>query len=203
MGLNNFVEKTNEEMIEGCIDDTEDYIEETVVVEAIEEESEAKLPPVGPDFKVQGKKVPVGPLKGKKPRSQKQIDSLAKAREARKKNIALRKQGTPIEPPTRPKTKLSPATPPSIAAPIVPILKAQGIKKAKKKSRRKIIIQQDESTSDDTSSEEELIVIKPKRRRPKGPKPKPQPVVESSSEDDVEYYEVPPKNYYQPAFRFI
>ena len=191
MGLNNFVEKTNEEMIEGCIDDTEDYIEECVGVEAIEEELEEKLPPVGPD------------LKGKKPRSQKQIDSLAKAREARKKNIALRKQGTPIEPPTRPKTKLSPATPPSIAAPIVPILKAQGIKKAKKKSRRKIIIQQDESTSDDTSSEEELIVIKPKRRRPKGPKPKPQPVVESSSEDDVEYYEVPPKNYYQPAFRFI
>ena len=187
MGLNNFVEKTNEEMIESCIDDTEDYIEETVVVEAIEEESEAKLP---------SKKV-------KKPRSQKQIDSLAKAREARKKNIALRKQGTPIEPPIGPKPKLSPATPPSIAAPIVPILKAQGIKKAKKKSRRKIIIQQDESTSDDTSSEEELIVIKPKRRRPKGPKPKPQPVVESSSEDDVEYYEVPPKNYYQPAFRFI
>ena len=189
MGLNNFVEKTNEEMIEGCIDDTEDYIEECVGVEAIEEELEEKLPPVGPD------------LKGKKPRSQKQIDSLAKAREARKKNIALRKQGTPIEPPTRPKTKLSPATPPSIAAPIVPILKAQGIKKAKKKSRRKIIIQQDERTSE--SSEEELIVIKPKRRRPKGPKPKPQPVVESSSEDDVEYYEVPPKNYYQPAFRFI
>ena len=197
MGLNNFVEKTNEEIIEGCIDDTEEHIEETVGVEAIEEESEAKLPPVGPDFKVQGKKV-------KKPRSQKQIDSLAKAREARKKNIALRKQGTPIEPPIGPKPtveKLSPATPPSIAAPIVPILKAQGIKKAKKKSRRKIIIQQDESTSE--SSEEELIVIKPKRRRPKGPKPKPQPVVESSSEDDVEYYEVPPKNYYQPAFRFI
>ena len=197
MGLNNFVEKTNEEMIESCIDDTEDYIEECVGVEAIEEELEEKLPPVGPD------------LKGKKPRSQKQIDSLAKAREARKKNIALRKQGTPIEPPIGgphgPTTveKLSPATPPSIAAPIVPILKAQGIKKAKKKSRRKIIIQQDESTSDDTSSEEELIVIKPKRRRPKGPKPKPQPVVESSSEDDVEYYEVPPKNYYQPAFRFI
>ena len=185
MGLNNFVEKTNEDIIEGCIDDTEEHIEETVGVEAIEEESEAKLP---------SKKV-------KKPRSQKQIDSLAKAREARKKNIALRKQGTPIEPPTRPKTKLSPATPPSIAAPIVPILKAQGIKKAKKKSRRKIIIQQDESTSDDTSSEEELIVIKPKRR--KKSKPKPQPVVESSSEDDVEYYEVPPKNYYQPAFRFI
>ena len=190
MGLNNFVEKTNEEIIEGCIDDTEEHIEETVGVEAIEEESEAKLP---------SKKV-------KKPRSQKQIDSLAKAREARKKNIALRKQGAPIEPPIGPKPtveKLSPATPPSIAAPIVPILKAQGIKKAKKKSRRKIIIQQDESTSDDTSSEEELIVIKPKRRRPKGPKPKPQPVVESSSEDDVEYYEVPPKNYYQPAFRFI
>ena len=54
MGLNNFVEKTNEEIIEGCIDDTEEHIEETVGVEAIEEESEAKLPPVGPDFKVQG-----------------------------------------------------------------------------------------------------------------------------------------------------
>ena len=59
----------------------EDMIEEAEETEAIEE---------------------VAPPKAKRPRSQKQIESLAKAREARAKNIAAKKQPVSVQA-TKPK----------------------------------------------------------------------------------------------------
>jgi hypothetical protein len=94
----------------------EDMIEEAEDTEAIEE---------------------VAPPKAKRPRSQKQIESLAKAREARAKNIVAKKQTTSVEK----------------RAPIV----------TKPKKQRKIVFENPEESSD----EEVIVIKNPKRKKKK------------------------------------
>eukprot|EP01050_Picozoa_sp_SAG11_P015693 SAG11_NODE_2064_length_3869_cov_26.499204_2_plen_73_part_00 len=65
-----YIEKSVEDIIGECIDDTEEHNEaSSSVTETIE-----------------------APVKAKKPRSQKQIESLQKAREARAKSLALKRE---------------------------------------------------------------------------------------------------------------
>ena len=178
-----------EKSIEDCIEDTEEYYEETEAIEAAEEVQKFQNPP----------------KKAKKPRTQKQIDSLQKAREARAKNLASKKQEKmgAIKPPTKAAVEVVDVPQPNIkAAP----------NKPKKKARRKIVIQQQEESSD--SSEEEVIVIQSKARKKKPKKKRQvrlavQEPLDESSEDDEMYddghtmYDEQPKNYSQPTFRFI
>ena len=110
-----------EKSIEDCIEDTEEYYEETEAIEAAEEVQKFQNPP----------------KKAKKPRTQKQIDSLQKAREARAKNLASKKQEKmgAIKPPTKAAVKVE-DVPQTITKAAPP--------KPKKKARRKIVIQQQE-----------------------------------------------------------
>ena len=97
--------------------------------------------------------------KPKKARSQKQIESLAKAREARAKKLAEKK-----------------AVPPPMEQP-------QGVTptpKAKPKKQRKIVFE-----NEDESSDEEVIVIKNKRKKKKQPRVVYQQ--DTSSEEEEEY----------------
>ena len=160
-----------EKSIEECIEDTEECYEE------VEETEEVQAP------------VPQQTKKAKKPRTQKQIDSLQKAREARAKNLALTKQQKAAD--LQATAKAAPQT-------LVPALAAIKEKQPKKKSRRKIVIQQQEEES---SSDEEVIVIRSKARKKKPKKKRQvymqQPLDESSDEEE-QYYEES-----QPTFRFI
>ena len=154
----------------------------------------------------------------KKERSAKQIESLKKAQEARKRNIQLRKDGKLGA--SKPKVnqkhiKQSTHIVLEEQAPDVQeALEEHEIQeqmkynahakraKAKRKPlRRKIIIEND-STSE---SEEEVIVIKNKRKKGRAKKALPAPITSSESSDE-EYYAEPQvisKNQYPPQFRFI
>jgi hypothetical protein len=154
----------------------------------------------------------------KKERSAKQIESLKKAQEARKRNIQLRKDGKLGA--SKPKVnqkhiKQSTNIVLEDQAPDVQeALEEHEIQeqmkynaqvkrgKAKRKPvRRKIIIENDSSSE----SEEEVIVIKNKRKKGRAKKPLPSPITSSESSDE-EYYAEPQvisKNEYLPQFRFI
>ena len=131
---------------------TEEYVEET---DSIQEEI------VELDKEVQ---------KPKKPRTQKQLDALAKARETRKKNIAEKKANASIPQyteDTEPQSKY--------------------YQKVKPRPKTKKVIYQQEAESSDT--EEEIIYVK----KPKRPKKKKKRIVykeaESSSSEEEEVIE--------------
>ena len=154
----------------------------------------------------------------KKERSAKQIESLKKAQEARKRNIQLRKDeklGAGKPKANEKHVKQSKNIILEDQAPDVQeALEEHEIQeqmkynaqvrsgKAKRKPvRRKIIIENDSSSE----SEEEVIVIKNKRKKGRAKKPLPSPITSSESSDE-EYYVEPQvisKNEYLPQFRFI
>ena len=117
--------------------------------------------------------------KPKKPRSQKQIESLAKARQARADKIAK----TKVQAPSNDEGN-------NVAAPRLP-------QKKREKKQRKIVIENE----DGTSSEEEIIVIKNKSKKKKRKQPRVVYQQESSSseEEEEEYY--PKTNY--ATYRFL
>ena len=117
--------------------------------------------------------------KPKKPRSQKQIESLAKARQARADKIAK----TKVQAPSNDEGN-------NVAAPRLP-------QKKREKKQRKIVIENE----DGTSSEEEIIVIKNKSKKKKRKQPRVVYQQESSSseEEAEEYY---PKTSYA-SYRFL
>ena len=114
--------------------------------------------------------------KPKKPRSQKQIESLAKARQARADKLAKNKVQAPS----------------NNEGNNVPRSAAR-----EKKKQRKIVIENE----DGTSSEEEIIVIKNKSKKKKRKQPRVVYQQESSSseEEEEEYY--PKTNY--ASYRFL
>jgi hypothetical protein len=138
------------------------------------------------------------PEKKKKERSQKQIGSLKKARAARARNIAARKQK-----PTTIQDTIEETSQPMDDGPNVNHKLSIGMKKqhhppqtqmkhnnAHRRRRQKIIIQNDESSS----SDEDVIVIQNKHKKKKKTK-KPIVVVSSSeSEDDSDHNSFVDKN---------
>eukprot|EP01050_Picozoa_sp_SAG11_P020797 SAG11_NODE_3573_length_2359_cov_145.957522_7_plen_141_part_00 len=131
------IERSIEEVIE-------EYEEETVETEEVEATPSIQRPK-------------------KKPRSQKQIDALNKAREARAKKILERKAMNT--------TKAS-----------------QKILKPKSKSKARQVIVLDTSSS--SEDEPEPLVIKRKKKK-KQRRPITPPSDSSSSEEEEEYYHVP------------
>ena len=180
-----FIEKTNEEFIEECIEET-DPIEEVVEDSTTLQRS---------------------PAKKKRERSQKQIESLKKAQAARVRNIAARKQVKKeaqmpkveeevVEKPLRPAPKAAAA----------PAAQPHSVSKLKPRRRRqKIIIQNDESSS----SDDDVIVIQNKRKKKRSKPRKAQVVASSESEEEHYDYEeheevVMKTDSHQPmSFRFI
>ena len=180
-----FIEKTNEEFIEECIEEA-DPIEEVV-----EEDSST---------------LQRSPAKKKRERSQKQIESLKKAQAARARNIAARKQVKETQLPKVEEEVVEKPLRPALKAAAAPAAQPHSVSKLKPRRRRqKIIIQNDESSS----SDDDVIVIQNKRKKKKSKPRKAQVVASSESEEEHYDYEeheevVTKTDSHQPmSFRFI
>tara|TARA_R110000824_G_scaffold8686_4_gene39127 strand:- start:7207 stop:7830 length:624 start_codon:yes stop_codon:yes gene_type:complete len=150
-----------ESPIEENLTITEEYIEENA---SIDEDTETL------DKVVQ---------KPKKPRTQKQLDALAKARQTRKDNIRKRKEQSLNQPEPSSMTELPEAS--------LEYLRdmALAVPNKKKPRKKKVIFQQAES-----SSEEEIIYMKaPKKKKKKKKIVYQQPEYTSSSSSDEEIIE--------------
>ena len=154
----------------------------------------------------------------KKERSAKQIESLKKAQEARKRNIQLRKDGklgagkpkVSQKHVKQSKNIILEDEAPDVQEALEDHEIQEQMKynaqvkrgKAKRKPVRRKIIIENESSSE---SEEEVIVIKNKRKKGRAKKALSTPITSSESSDE-EYYAEPQvisKNQYPPQFRFI